>query len=113
MNGQYILNPSKSALVDSKMNLVVAGTEAAVLMVESEAEQLSEEIMLGAVVFGHNEMQKAIDAIHELVQEGGKPEWDWQPAAKNEALISRVKHFAEADLRAAYQMRSKQDRQPA
>ena len=111
MNGQYILNPSKSALVDSKMNLVVAGTEAAVLMVESEADQLSEEIMLGAVVFGHNEMQKAIDAIHELVKEGGKPEWDWQPADKNEALIGRVKHFAEADLRAAYQMRSKQDRQ--
>ena len=110
MNGQYILNPSKSALIDSKMNLVVAGTEAAVLMVESEADQLSEEIMLGAVVFGHNEMQKAIDAIHELVKEGGKPEWDWQPAAKNDALISRVKHFAEVDLRAAYQMRSKQDR---
>ncbi len=110
MNGQYILNPSKSALLDSKMNLVVAGTEAAVLMVESEADQLSEEIMLGAVVFGHNEMQKAIDAIHELVKEGGKPEWDWQPAAKNEALIARVRHFAEADLRAAYQMRSKQDR---
>ena len=110
MNGQYILNPSKSALVDSKMNLVVAGTEAAVLMVESEAQQLSEEIMLGAVVFGHNEMQKAIDAIHELVKEGGKPEWDWQPAPRNEALIGRVKHFAEADLRAAYQMRSKQDR---
>ena len=111
MNGQYILNPSKSALVDSKMNLVVAGTEAAVLMVESEADQLSEEIMLGAVVFGHTEMQKAIDAIHELVKEGGKPEWDWHPAAKNEALIGRIKHFAEGDLRAAYQMRSKQDRQ--
>ncbi len=110
LNGQYILNPSKSALVDSKMNLVVAGTEAAVLMVESEADQLSEEIMLGAVVFGHNEMQRAIDAIHELVKEGGKPEWDWQPAPKNEALIGRVRHFAEADLRAAYQMRSKQER---
>ena len=111
LNGQYILNPSKSALIDSKMNLVVAGTEAAVLMVESEADQLPEDVMLGAVVFGHNEMQKAIDAIHELVKEGGKPEWDWQPAEKNEALIARVQHFAEADLRAAYQMRSKQERQ--
>jgi polyribonucleotide nucleotidyltransferase len=111
MNGQYVLNPSKTALLTSKMNLVVAGTEAAVLMVESEADQLPEDVMLGAVVFGHTEMQKAIDAIHELVKEGGKPEWDWQPPSKNEALINRVRHFAEADLRAAYQMRSKQERQ--
>jgi polyribonucleotide nucleotidyltransferase len=110
MNGQYVLNPSKTALLTSKMNLVVAGTEAAVLMVESEADQLPEDVMLGAVVFGHTEMQKAIDAIHELVKEGGKPEWDWQPPSKNEALINRVKHFAEVDLRAAYLIRSKQDR---
>ncbi len=110
MNGQYILNPSKSALLDSKMNLVVAGTEAAVLMVESEADQLPEDVMLGAVVFGHTEMQKAIDAIHDLVKDGGKPEWDWQAPAKNETLIGRVKHFAEADLRAAYEIRSKQER---
>ena len=109
-NGQYILNPSKTALTTSKLNLVVAGTEAAVLMVESEADQLSEEIMLGAVVFGHTEMQKAIDAIHELVRDGGKPEWDWAAPPKNEALINRIKHFAEADLRAAYAIRSKQDR---
>ena len=109
-NGQYILNPSKTALTTSKLNLVVAGTEAAVLMVESEADQLNEDVMLGAVMFGHEQMQKAIDAIHELVKEGGKPEWDWQPAARNEALINRVKHFADYDLRAAYQMRSKQDR---
>ena len=110
MNGQYVLNPSKTDLETSKLNLVVAGTEAAVLMVESEADQLPEDVMLGAVVFGHNEMQKAIDAIHELVKDGGKPEWDWHAPAKNDALISRVRHFAEVDLRAAYQMRSKQDR---
>ncbi len=110
MNGQYVLNPSKTELETSKLNLVVAGTEAAVLMVESEADQLPEDVMLGAVVFGHNEMQKAIDAIHELVKDAGKPEWDWHAPAKNEALTNRVKHFAEVDLRAAYQMRSKQDR---
>src|SRR6195952_811229 len=109
-NGQYILNPSKTALTTSKMNLVVAGTEAAVLMVESAAGQLPEDVMLGAVVFGHTEMQKAIDAIHELVREGGKPEWDWTAPGKPEALINRIKHFAEADLRAAYAIRSKQDR---
>ncbi len=109
-NGQYMLNPSKTALTTSKLNLVVAGTEAAVLMVESEADQLPEDVMLGAVVFGHTEMQKAIDAIHELVRDGGKAEWDWQPPAKNDALIARVRHFAEADLRAAYQIRSKQER---
>ncbi len=109
-NGQYVLNPSKSALVDSKMNLVVAGTEAAVLMVESEAEQLPEDVMLGAVVFGHEQMQKAIDAIHELVKDAGKPEWTWTPAAKNEVLIGRVTHFANEDLKAAYRIRSKQDR---
>jgi polyribonucleotide nucleotidyltransferase len=95
---------------ESALDLIVAGTERAVLMVESEAQQLSEEVMLGGVVFGHEQMQIAIDAIHELVREGGKPEWDWQPAAKNEPLIARVTELAQADLLAAYQLRDKQAR---
>jgi polyribonucleotide nucleotidyltransferase len=109
-NGQYLLNPTASQLVTSEMNLVVAGTEQAVLMVESEANQLSEEIMLGAVVFGHEQMKAVIDAIHELVRDGGKPEVEWNSAPKNDALISRVAHFGEAKLREAYQTRDKQAR---
>src|SRR5690606_13092550 len=84
VNGEYVLNPTTSQLGESQLNLVVAGTESAVLMVESEAKELSEEVMLGGVVFGHQQMQAAINAIHELVAEAGKPEWDWQPAPKNE-----------------------------
>ena len=110
IDGQYVLNPSKTQLTTSQLDLVVAGTEAAVLMVESEAKQLPEDVMLGAVVFGHTEMQQVINAIHDLVKDGGKPEWDWHPTGKNEALINRVKHFADFDLRAAYQLRSKQER---
>src|SRR6195952_2243506 len=94
-NGQYILNPTTTQLKTSQMDLVVAGTETAVLMVESEAQQLSEEIMLGAVVFGHEQMKVVIDAIHELVRDGGKPEVVWNAPAKNEALIARVAHFAD------------------
>ncbi len=109
-DGQYLLNPTQDQLDDSEMNLVVAGTENAVLMVESEAKQLSEEIMLGGVVFGHEQMQAAINAIHELVAEAGKPEWDWQPAPKNEALISAVTAAAEAGLKNAYEIRQKQER---
>jgi polyribonucleotide nucleotidyltransferase len=108
LNGQYVLNPTKTQLATSKMDLVVSGTEQAVLMVESEAQQLPEDVMLGAVVFGHEQMQAAIDAIHELVRDAGKPEWDWAPAAKNEELIARVKHHAESEIHAAYQMRDKQ-----
>ncbi|KMQ80092.1 Polyribonucleotide nucleotidyltransferase [Candidatus Burkholderia pumila] len=110
LNNEYVLNPTRAQMKDSALDLVVAGTERAVLMVESEAQQLSEEVMLGAVVFGHEQMQTAIDAIHELVREGGKPEWDWKPAAKNEALISRVTEIAKAELEAAYQLRNKQAR---
>ena len=109
-NGQYILNPTVEQLKTSQMDLVVAGTEAAVLMVESEAKQLSEEIMLGAVVFGHTQMKAVIDAIHDLVRDGGKPEQVWTAPAKNEALIGRVTHFAEAKIREAYQTRDKQAR---
>jgi polyribonucleotide nucleotidyltransferase len=113
VNGEYVLNPGKTQLLDSKMDLVVAGTEAAVLMVESEADQLSEDIMLGAVVYGHEQGQIAINAIHELVREAGKPVWDWQPPAKNEPFIAKVTELAEPALRAAYQIRSKQARTQA
>lgn len=113
IDGQYILNPTSSQLKTSSMDLIVAGTEAAVLMVESEARQLSEEIMLGGVVFGHEQMQAAINAIHDLVAEAGKPEWDWQAPAKNESLITAVKAIAGDELVAAYQIREKQTRTDA
>lgn len=109
-NGQYILNPTTTELKTSQMDLVVAGTETAVLMVESEAQQLSEEIMLGAVVFGHEQMKAVIDAIHELVRDGGKDEIVWNPPAKNEALIARVSKFADAKINDAYQTKDKQAR---
>ena len=110
IDGKYVLCPTKTQLESTQLELVVAGTEAAVLMVESEAKQLSEEIMLGAVVFGHEQMQVAIKAINELVEVAGKPEWDWQPPAKNEPLIARVAELAEAELREAYRITSKQAR---
>src|SRR5512137_2082841 len=110
VDGQYVLNPTATQLKSSKLNLVVAGTERAVLMVESEADQLPEDVMLGSVVYGHEQMQAAINAIHELVRDAGKPVWDWQPPSKNEALIAKVIHIAGAELRAAYEIRSKQAR---
>jgi polyribonucleotide nucleotidyltransferase len=113
VNGEYVLNPGKTQLADSKMDLVVAGTESAVLMVESEADQLSEEVMLGAVVYGHDQGKVAINAIHELVRDAGKPEWQWQAPAKDEAFIAKVTELAEGPLRAAYQIRSKQARTQA
>ncbi len=113
IDGQYVLNPSKTQLADSKMELIVAGTEAAVLMVESEADQLSEEVMLGGVVFGHEQGNIAIVAINELVREAGKPEWQWTAPAKNEPFIATVNALAEPALRAAYQIRSKQARTQA
>ena len=88
----------------------MAGTERAVLMVESEADCLPEQTMLDAVMFGHQQMQVAINAIHELTAEAGKPAWDWQPAPKNEALIARVHEIAQADIEEAYTIRSKQSR---
>ncbi|MDO9192793.1 MAG: polyribonucleotide nucleotidyltransferase, partial [Undibacterium sp.] len=95
IDGQYVLNPTASQLKLSDMDLVVAGTEQAVMMVESEAKVLSEEIMLGAVVYGHEQMKAVIDAIHDLVRDGGKPEVQWAPAPKNEALIAQVSAVAE------------------
>jgi len=113
INGEYVLNPGQTQRKDSIMDLVVAGTEAAVLMVESEALQLSEEVMLGAIVFGHDQSKIAIDAIHELVKEAGHPVWDWTPAPKDEPLIAKVTELAEGPLRAAYQIRNKQSRTQA
>ncbi len=113
INGEYVLNPGPTQRANSQLDLVVAGTEAAVLMVESEAQQLSEEVMLGAVVFGHEQGNIAINAIHELVREAGKPAWDWQPAPKDEALIAKVTALGEEKLRAAYQIRNKQARTQA
>jgi len=113
VNGQYVLNPGQTARKDSVMDLVVAGTEAAVLMVESEAQQLSEDIMLGAVVFGHEQGNIAINAIHELVRDAGKPVWDWKAPAKDEALIAKIDGLAKDKLVAAYQIRNKQARTQA
>ena len=113
IDGEYVLNPTFSQLEKSRMDLVVAGTEAAVLMVESEAQQLPEDVMLGAVVYGHEQMQTAIDAIYELVRDGGKPEWNWTAPAKNEALIAKITEIAQADVQAAYQIREKQLRTTA
>lgn len=110
INDEFVVNPTNSQLAESRLDLVVAGTERAVLMVESEADILPEKTMLDAVMFGHREMQAAIAAINELVAEAGKPAWDWQPAPKNEELIKRVVELTDAGLHEAYAIRSKQDR---
>ena len=110
IDGQYKLNPLVSELEDSLLDLVVAGTESAVLMVESEAKQLTEEQMLGAVVFGHEQMQTAIDAICKLVERAGKEEWSWTPQKVNESLQKRVQDFASGPLEEAYKSRNKQER---
>ncbi len=113
VNGEYVLNPGQTQRTTSNMDLVVAGTEAAVLMVESEAQQLSEEIMLGGVVYGHDQSRIAINAINDLVREAGKPVWNWQAPARDEALIAKVSELGQAKLEAAYQIRSKQARTQA
>jgi polyribonucleotide nucleotidyltransferase len=109
-NGQYLLNPTATELQTSQLNLVVAGTERAVLMVESEAQELPEDVMLGSVVFGHEQMQAVIKLINELADEAGKPMWDWTPPAKDQTLIERMAQTAETELRQAYQIRGKQER---
>ena len=113
INDGYVLNPTATELKTSQLDLVVAGTQQAVLMVESEAKVLSEDIMLGAVVFGHEQMQAVINAIHEMVEEAGKPLWDWAPALKDEALAARIAAIADKDLNAAFQMKEKQARSAA
>ncbi len=110
-NGQYLLNPTRQEQKSSQLDLVVAGTERAVLMVESEAQELSEAVMLGAVVFGHEQMQVAIRAIQELVVEAGVQPWDWQPAAADAALTQALRAAAARDLTEAYQIAEKLTRQ--
>lgn len=109
-DGQYLLNPTKSQLAESALDLVVAGTESAVLMVESEAQELSEDIMLGAVMFGHEQMQVVIKAIRELAQEVGNPRWSMPAAAEDTALKSSVTELARGGLVQAYQIHEKQAR---
>ena len=110
-NGQYLLNPGAKELAESELHLVVAGTEHAVLMVESEAKGLSEEVMLGSVVFGHQQMQTAIRVIKEIAAEAGKPRWKWEPAAENADLTSAVALHAQAALAQAYTITEKMQRQ--
>jgi polyribonucleotide nucleotidyltransferase len=110
LDGQYIVNPTATELKQSKLNLVVAGTEQGVLMVESEALELPEDVMLGAVVHGHQQMQAAIHAIDQLAESAGKPAWDWQPPAKNDRLIARVAELTERNLREAFRIKQKQAR---
>jgi polyribonucleotide nucleotidyltransferase len=110
INGEYVLNPTATELKTAQLNLVVAGTKQAVLMVESEAMELPEDVMLGAVVFGHQQMQAVIDVINELADEAGKPLWDWAPPEKDSALIQRIADAAESELREAYGLRQKQAR---
>ncbi|HEY6096233.1 MAG TPA: polyribonucleotide nucleotidyltransferase [Gallionellaceae bacterium] len=110
VNDQYVLNPTADELKQSKLDLVVAGTERAVLMVESEAHQLSEEVMLGAVMHGHEQMQAVIQAINEMADAVGADAWEWAPAAKDETLVAKIAELAESDLKAAYAVRQKQAR---
>jgi len=109
-DGKYLLNPSKTDLKTSALDLVVAGTQDAVLMVESEAKELPENVMLDAVMFGHEQMQVAINAINELATSAGKPRWDWQAAQKNQALEEAVREAGEAAINDAYRIAEKQQR---
>ena len=113
VNGSYVLNPSATVMADSSLELVVAGTKDAVLMVESEADCLPEDVMLGAVMYGHEQMQVAIHAITELAAEVGKPKWDWQAPVEDSALAAAVAKQAESGLTAAYQITDKMERQAA
>ena len=110
-DGGYLLNPGRAAIAESALDLVVAGTADAVLMVESEANMLSEEVMLGAVMFGHEQMQVAINAIRELAAEVGKPAWDWQALPADEALDAAVDTAARSGLADAYRITDKVERQ--
>ncbi|RUO32163.1 polyribonucleotide nucleotidyltransferase [Aliidiomarina sedimenti] len=110
VNNEYVLNPTSTELTESNLDLVVAGTEAAVLMVESEANLLSEEAMLGAVMYGHEQMQAAVTAIKEFAAEVNTPSWDWQPPAVDNELKSAVKELAEAKIGEAYLVTDKSER---
>ncbi|MDO9206313.1 polyribonucleotide nucleotidyltransferase [Methylotenera sp.] len=107
INEEYVLNPTKAQLAETELDLVVAATETAVMMVESEAKELSEEIMLGAVVYGHEQMQAVIKLIGELTAEAGKDAWDWVAPEPDTALIEKVAGLAAADINAAFQIKAK------
>ena len=107
IDGEYIINPSATQMKETELDLVVAATATAVMMVESEAKELPEDVMLGAVVFGHEQMQAVINMINELAAEVGKEAWDWTPPAPNTAVIEKVTAIASADINAAYQIKSK------
>jgi len=109
-DGQYLLNPSAEVIKESELNLVVAGTDSAVLMVESEAKLLSEEVMLGAVTFGHDAFQVAIQAIREFAQEVGPESWDWKPAEENTELNTEVAKLGETSFQEAYKISEKMPR---
>lgn len=108
INDQYVLNPTTSELKDTQLNLVVAGTQQAVLMVESEAMELTEEVMLGAVIFGHEQMQTVINAINEFADEAGVTAWDWTPPEKDTAFHEKLASLVENDLREAFKIKQKQ-----
>jgi len=110
VDGKYVLNPTVTQLAGSRLDLVVAGTDEGVLMVESEADGLDEEVMLGAVVFGHDQMQVAINAIKELAAEAGKPKWSWTAPTPNTELQNAVSALSEKNLAAAYTLTEKQQR---
>ena len=110
VDGEYVLNPTTSALKQTQLNLVVAGTQQAVLMVESEANELSEDLMLGAILYGHQQMQVAIDAINELADEAGVTAWDWVSPPREVTLAEKISALAEDDLRAAFRIKQKQVR---
>ncbi|MEQ9131497.1 MAG: polyribonucleotide nucleotidyltransferase [Salinisphaeraceae bacterium] len=111
VDGDYVLNPTFTQLEESQLNLVVAGTDDAVLMVESEAKELPEDVMLGAVLHGHEQMQSVISEINAMAAEVGKPTWDWQPAAEDGDLKSAVAEHGENAVVGAYQIADKQERQ--
>ncbi len=106
-DGKYILNPLQSELASSQLDLVVSGTDSAVLMVESEADVLSEEVMLGAVVYGHEQMQTAITAIKEMAAEVNNPKWEWNAPVKNADLVAKIAELSEAAVNEAYQITEK------
>ncbi|MDZ7654679.1 MAG: polyribonucleotide nucleotidyltransferase [Sulfurimicrobium sp.] len=110
IDGNYILNPTATEMKTTQLDLVVAGTDQAVLMVESEAQQLPEDIMLGAVVYGHDQLQAAINAINEMVEEIAPEMWEWAAAEKDAELVAKIAELAEADVRKAYQIKQKQTR---
>ena len=113
INGNYVLNPTTTELIETDLDLVVAGTENAVLMVESEAKELSEDVMLGAVEFGRKEMQTVINVINDLADEAGVTEWDWAPAEQDASLTEKITNLVEKDLCSAFDLKQKQERTEA